>query len=326
MDQFYAKLGERFASAGAEVEIGSSFPHFYEAYTQPVESDAQRGPNASIGVSLAGSDHFKVFGIPLRGGREFGPADRLGSEPVAIVSESAARHLWPHTPAIGRRVRNPEDPNSSLGGWRTVVGVVRDVRQTYDDRDPKDIYVPYLQVPGRYASVQARSDRASPLPLTQLATVVAEMDPYIRVSGPVPVAEQDTQFVRARFVTSLLGGFAAFAAGLTLLGLYGVTAYAVQQREREIAIRVAIGATRHDVVRLFLRDGGRVLLVGIGLGLLGSLGAMKIIASQIHGVQTSDPVTLAVASALLLGTGLLATWWPLHRRSDVNLVTLLKDE
>jgi putative ABC transport system permease protein len=138
--------------------------------------------------------------------------------------------------------------------------------------------------------------------------------------------ETERQLAGPRFLRSLLAGFAGFAALLAFLGIYGVTAYSVQQREKEVVIRVALGATKADVVRLFLRTGGAILAVGIALGLAGALGVGRVLQNQIFGVPPFDPWTLGLAAGAMALAGLLATWWPVRRAAIGNLADVLKAE
>jgi ABC-type antimicrobial peptide transport system permease subunit len=247
---------------------------------------------------------------------------------VAIVSESLARQLWPGGGALGHRIRGVQvsEPDATLGPWRTVVGVARDVRQTYSDADFRDVYFPFLQAPTRFGSVQVRTDRASGVSPSRLAELVAELDPFVRVGEPTLLATEDRQFSRARFMAGLVGAFAGFATFLALLGIYGVTAYAVRQREREIAIRVALGATHSAVVRMFVRDAGVVLGTGVFLGLCATVAAGGIINAHLHGVGAFDPLTLAAACIALVGAGMIATWWPARQSANADVAAVLKAE
>lgn len=320
------------ARLSAEIErslpgsaLSTSFPAFFEPYKRPLETVA--GLHTPIGGLPVGAHYFGVHGIALRAGREFTNQDRFDSEPVAIVSASLARELWPNGPAVGQRIRAVEEsvPDAALGPWRTVVGVVGDVRQTYDDDDPRDVYFPYLQVPTRFGNVQVRAADARAA-YTRLIDLVRAIDPYIQVTEPKLLTDEDQQFARTRFLTGLLAGFAIFATLLALLGIYGVTAYAVQQRTREVAIRMAVGATGEAVQWLFLRESGVMLASGIAFGLLGTIAGTRVIASQIHGVQPFDALTLGAASAFLLAAALGALWRPVSRVANANLLTVLGEE
>jgi putative ABC transport system permease protein len=327
--EFYRKLAERLAHAHPAATISSSFPPFYETNKRQVEIDTGRSDrDLSVGVLPVGGGYFAIYGIALQQGREFARSDRLETEPVAIVSESLAKHLWPDGPAVGRRIRTIEESvqGSAMGAWRTIVGVVRDVHQTYRDDDLRDLYVPFQQMPTRFGNIQVRIDRPSAVTPARLAAVVAELDPYVRVDDPKLLSTQDRQFARARFMTTLMTSFAGFGTALALLGIYGVTAYAVQQREREIAIRIAVGASRSAVIKMFLREGGTVLLFGTVVGLGGISAIGRVLGSQIHNVRPFDFITLALAVSFLVVGGLLATWWPARRAAAANLLSVLKEE
>jgi len=152
-----------------------------------------------------------------------------------------------------------------------------------------------------------------------------ELDPYVMISPAATIVSQDRQRAGTRFLTSLLTGFAAFAAFLAVLGIYGVTSYAVQQREREIAVRVAVGANRSAIIRLFLKEGSRVLVIGLVLGLFGAYGAVKILESHVYGVQPFDLATRVAACTLMTVAGLLAVWWPARRAALRSPLLILKE-
>jgi putative ABC transport system permease protein len=324
--QFFQRLAERLAADTPAASVGSSFPPYYESQKRTFEAEAAAAAPPEMGGLIVGAGYFSTHGIAMKQGREFTLADRFAAEPVAIVSESLARQLWPDGGAIGRRVRGVQvsEPDAALGPWRTVVGVVRDVRQTYGDTDLRDVYYPFLQAPTRFGSVQLRIDRPGAVSPARLAAAVATLEPKARVSEPRLIADDDQQFARAQFMLALIGGFAGFATLLALLGLYGVTAYAVQQREREVAIRLALGATGGGIVRLFLREGGLVVGTGVALGLGGAIIAGRVLESQVHGVTTFDLSTLAGAGAILATCGAAAIGWPVRHAANANIQSALK--
>jgi ABC-type antimicrobial peptide transport system permease subunit len=207
------------------------------------------------------------------------------------------------------------------------VGVARDVHQTHADVDLKDAYIPLAQAASRFASVYLRADGSSQQWLETLRTVVGSIDPTVFVGPTPPLSVQaDDILAGPRFVTAVLTVFALFAALLALLGIYGVTAYAAQQREREIAIRIAIGATAGTVIRMFLRDSGKVLLIGVVGGTLGGTAVSRVLQSQLHGVERFDPWTVAVTCVFLVTAGLFATWMPTRRVARTDPMTALRAE
>lgn len=199
------------------------------------------------------------------------------------------------------------------------------MRQTYADTDLTDVYLPFLQVPGRFASIEIRTDRPSSFWLAKLRSIVAELDPYAMVPEASTLLSQDRQLARAQFLRNMLTAFASFVALLALMGVYGVTAYAVQQREREVAIRIALGANESAVVRMFLQSGGLVVAAGVALGLLGSLAATALFENQIYGVRQFDPSTIIVMGSVMTITGLLAIGWPARRAAAKNVMLVLKE-
>jgi putative ABC transport system permease protein len=326
---FYDRLEEQLGAIPNLSFALSTFVPFWEPPKQPLETDQADHSELRASITAAGPDYFRTLGIGLREGRAFTPLDRPGAEPVVVISESLARTLAPPGSTLGTRVGTLEssDTGQPLRVWRTVVGVAHDVHQTHADVDLKDAYIPFAQTTTRFASVYIRANGSSEQWLETLRTVVASIDPKVFVGPAPPLSVQaDDILAGPRFVTAVLTGFALFAALLALLGIYGVTAYAVQQREREIAIRMAIGATAGAVIRMFLRNSGKVLLIGIAGGAYGGTAVSRILQSQLHGVERFDPWTLAV-TCLLLGTaGLFATWLPARRVARTDPMMALRAE
>jgi len=328
LSRFYTALHERLPrETNSRVVLMTAFPPFYPASTHRFEATEAPTEAASVGMLRVGTGYFQVYDVPLRQGREFTDADRVGSEPVAVVSETFARRLWSDGSAIGRQIRVAEGdmPGDALGPWRTVVGIVGDIHQGYEDTDLRDLYLPYLQSPGRFASVHVRTDRPLSFWDQSVRAAATALDPHVMVTPAATIVSLDRQRAGTRFLTSLLTGFAAFAAFLAVLGIYGVTSYAVQQREREIAVRVAVGASRATIIRLFLKEGARVLAAGLAVGLFGVFWAAKILESLVFGVQPSDLATRIAACVLMTVAGLFAIWWPARRAAQRDPMLVLKE-
>ena len=279
-----------------------------------------------IGTSPA---YFATLGIPLVAGRVFTPRDRIGSEAVAIVSDTLSKRLWPDGGSIGANVNLIEE--NQRGERRSsalqVVGIVRDVRQTSEDDDLADLYVPVLQTPGRFSWMYVKT-AGDPLTwMPQLRSAFAEIDPEISFETPrtlqAAIAQQSS---RQKFMAWLLGGFSTVAGLLALVGVYGVIAYAVRQREREIAVRIAVGADPRRITRLFVIEGSRVMLVGLALGLAGAVGAGRALESQLFGVPPVDPLTLLTTTAGFALAGYVAVWWPARRAAATDPAAALKEE
>jgi predicted permease len=327
--RFYDRLEQELSSIPNHSFALSTFVPFWEPPKRPLET--ADGANAELRASFtaAGPDYFHTLGIGLREGRAFTSGDRRGAEPVAVISESLARIIAPHGTALGKTIVSNESAISgqALRVQRTIVGVVHDIHQTHADVDLRDVYIPFAQTSTRFASVYIRAGGSSQQWLEILRKVVASIDADVFV-GPAPPLEVQAKEMLAgpRFITATLTVFALFAALLALLGIYGVTAYAVQQREREIAIRMAIGATSGTVIRMFLRNSAKVLLFGTAGGVFGASAVTRILQSQLHGVERYDPWTIAVTWVFLAAAGLFATWLPALRVARTDPMTGLRAE
>jgi putative ABC transport system permease protein len=324
---FYARLLPRLSGVpGVEAAGLASWPAVFPPRPQPIEADGASGPSRlEAGVVAVSPGYFATLGVPLAEGRDFTLADRLGAEPVALVSRTLADRLWPGRSAVGARLR--ASGRDAASPWRTVVGVVRDVRQAPTDEDPADMYVPLLQAPGRFAPLYARASGPPLAALPALRRVLKEIDPEasLDVTGVLSeIAEE--RLARPRFLAGLLLTFAALAAALALLGTYGVIAYAVRQREHEIAVRMAVGADARAVTALFVRQGARILGAGVAAGLCGATLIGRALEAQMFGVQPADPSTLILASAAFVIAGLVAVWWPARRAASTDPALALRQE
>jgi predicted permease len=310
----FRRFHERFA-ADLAATIGSpvafsNWPPFVPPPEHLIESDAGSASAAAAGVVAVSAGYFAVFEIAVREGRDFTAADASTEAPVAVVSESLARRLWPGASALGRRVRNVERTQGGdrPGPWRTVIGVAGDVRQTYDDGLLRDFYWPRTP-DGRYGTFYVRTVRRGPRLFEDFQRVAAGIDRDAVINEPKSVANENEALAGTRFMTYLLSAFAGGAALLAMIGIYGVTAYAVQQRRKEIAIRVALGATNQAVTAMFLRQGAWLLGAGIGAGVAGAFLMSRFLHHYIFGVSSFDVLTYAAASLLLAAAGLAAVLW-----------------
>jgi hypothetical protein len=311
----------------AVTQVAAVFPHpFRGAPPVGVASEATAANDPAQlprAVSHTVSDaYFDVLRIPLLAGRPFVLADRDGP-PVAVVSAELAERLWGREGGIGRRVRIG---SGEAAQWRTVVGVVRDVRKTIARELLADVYVPFDQQPRAYTAivVRGRPDDASlELPLRRgLASVDAALAP----SDVAPLAESvDSETARPRALASLLTGFAVCALMLAAVGLGGAMANIIVQRQRELAVRMAVGATGGDVLRLLLADTGRVIAIGLALGAAAAMVLGRVIASQLYGITPSDPVTYVFAAVVLAGVGLAAAAVPGLRATRIDPAIVLRD-
>ena len=327
--RFYSHLEAAVASSrGGGFALSSGTP-FYEPDHAPLERGEGQTPSGirPAVISVTG-DYFGTVGIRVKSGRNFDRRDAFGAEPVAIVSEGLAKRLWPGANPVGHILRTRSSnsaADTSIAPWRTVVGVVSDVRQGFDDTNLADLYLPFAQAPTQYAQFIARG-RAADSAVAAVRRAATASDPEAMVTLPIRLDDEIGQLLAGpRFILSLLGAFAAAAMLVAVIGLYGVTAYAVTQRDRELAIRLALGATAGAVVRLFVLDGGRLVLAGVIVGVAGAAAAGRVLAGELHGVKWFELGATSGAVAIIVLAAAAAIWWPAHRCATVNPATALKE-
>ena len=297
----------------------------------------ENGPNSNWNANhrQVSPDYFRALGLAVRAGRGLEERDDEGSLPVAVVNETMARSFWPGETAVGKRfkVGLPDSPQP----WLTVVGVVEDVRQMASDEPVKaEMYVPYKQAgvywkAGNYFFVPRDLVVRTSVPPKSLVPavrgVVNEVDPYQPVSGVRTLEEVlrlDTE--RRRVGVILLASFAGLALLLAALGIYGVLAFFVVQHTPEIGVRMALGASPADVLRLVVGRGMKLALAGVGLGVAAALALTRLIESQLFGVSATDPLTFACLALLLALVALLACLVPARRATKVDPMVALRYE
>jgi len=273
-------------------------------------------------------DYFTTFRIPIRRGRSFTAQDRAGALPVAVINRATADQLWPGQDPIGRQltIGGPRGPGAPI----TIVGLIDDLRSASLDASPQpEIYRPAAQQSNMGEMwVALRAGNGRPLQLVgAIRDAVHQADPEQSI-GDIVSLEQliGRQTAVRRFNTTLLTIFALLAVGLALVGIYGVTAYAVTQRTRELGIRMALGARGVDVVGLLMRENLRRVAVGVGLGLLAALGVTRALSAMLFEVAPRDAVTFAGTALLLIAVALLATWVPARRATKVDPMVALRYE
>jgi predicted permease len=269
-------------------------------------------------------DFFRTFDVSILQGRDFQPTDDWGAAPVAIVNQSFAAHFGPaHGSALGMRIRFSE-----RSPWRTVVGVVPDMYMTGNDEGtPWGYYLPLGQWDRRFMSIGVRA-RGDPMALTnQIQRDVAAVDPDLPAYNIHTVRQViDAKNLQIRVFGTLFMAFGVVALCLASIGLYGVMAFAVSRRTQEIGVRMALGATGPDVVRMFLRQGLKQLGAGMAIGLVLALWLANALRFALFRVQTRDPVVVLAVVALLAVVGMLACFIPARRASRVDPLVALRHE
>ncbi len=323
--------------------LASSLPLSWGAFDSQFELDGQPPAAPSQRPSVFGLEispkYFQVLGIPLLRGRTFAPDEGRDGKTAVIVNQRFAHKYWPGEDPIGKRLRvvpaaelaPGQQAQSALETeqpWLTVVGEVVDVKQANLDRAEMDpvIYVPYRQtMVTRAINILARTQGDAHSLAAPLRRVVQ------RINDQMPVIEVMTlpeHLARSRWFLRVFGVlFAIFAAiGLVLasVGIYAVIAYSVSQRTQEIGIRMAFGAQPNGILRLVMGQGLKLALIGVAIGLAGSLAVTRVMASVLYGVSATDPATLAIVAVLLAGVALLASYIPARRAARVDPMLALR--
>jgi len=270
------------------------------------------------------SDYFKVLQTTLLRGRSFTEADEDGKPLVAIIDESTAHKYWPTTDPLGRRVRFARDPARP---WTTVVGIVKDIKSDGLDIDGvPHIYVSTYQDSSKRLSVVLRTSLPASLLEPQIRHEIQGIDPGLPVFGVSSMNDVlDRSLASRRFAADLVGGFAGLAVLLASIGIYGLLAYMVGQRSREIGIRMALGARREDILRMFLRKGVALAGVGVVAGLVFSASTASVMASLLYGVRPHDPAVFLIVPLLLVAIAVLASYLPARRATEVDPISALRE-
>ena len=328
---FYDRLDVRVREISGVT--GFALSSWWPLQAAPPREVGRGEPNApmtaSAGVMRVSAGYFETLNVAIRDGRAFAPEDRFEASPLAIVSETLAERLWPGERAVGQRMR-VAPPAAAQGNLTpvayTVIGVAGDVRHAHTDNDLADVYLGLPQLPSLSAFAYVRTSGPSPQIEREFRAAIAATDPEVALGTPRALADiLDQQRAAPRFLASLLVVFASLAAGLALVGIYGVIAYAVRQREREIAVRMAIGADPAAITRLFLRQGALVLSAGLAAGVAGAIGLGRVLQSQLFGVQAADPLTIALMTAAFAFCGLAAATWPARMAASTDPALALKE-
>ncbi len=292
----------------------------------PGSEPARREDAERASVNAVGPGFFKTLRMELLEGHDFGEQDRWGAPLVAVVNDLLARRYWPGQSAIGQTLIADGQPYN-------IIGVVRDAQYYSDLEPPRPFFYPNfwqrdpndkLQWDSR-THVRVAGDPAGMLPV--LLREVAAVDAALPLSEAYPMTERlKFAFAPVRMATTALSFFGALAVFLSALGLYGVLAFAVSQRTREIGIRMALGAQPGNVMRMVLRQGALLALAGLGIGLSAAMLSSRMLASLLYGVPAHDAATFLQTSAVLLSVALLACWLPARRATKVDPMTALRYE
>lgn len=330
--QFYQRVLERLKSLPG-VLASSTIDNFFLAYSPDITIIPEGNQAWDTGQTLdqvmddgVSPDYFKTVGVPFLKGRSFSDLDNRNSSPVAIINQTAARRFWPGEEPVGKRFKfgyeQPSDP------WLTVVGVVGDMRRNGLDKQPiPQVFLPLSQHPARGVDLMVRSAGDPLALLPRVRSAVRSIDRNVPLFEVATLEQRlEAQTSSRRLQTLLMTLFAVFALVLATIGIYGLTYYGVAQRTHEIGIRMTLGAEARDVLFMIIREALTLVLIGLGVGLLSSLWLTQAISSLLYGVEATDPITLTLVSASLIGAGLMASYIPARRATKVDPMVALRYE
>lgn len=329
-EAFFSNLVERLEALPG-VESASAYgPQFFPFGGPRVrgslfEIQGQPGAEARAEVYTAGPKYFRTVRIPLLRGRVFTDADKASAAPVAVISATVANRYWGGRDPVGHLIR--VDLNRADSPWVTVVGVVGDVRNPIGLDVQPTVYRPFAQAPrnGGLLMVRTASD-----PLA-LAPEIRELIHTADATVPDPrIASLETGVADyispQRFTTSIFGGFAAAGLLLAAMGIFGVTRYWVGVRIPEIGVRLALGATKSDVVRLVAGAAAKLVVMGVLGGLAGAVAVERWMASQLYGVTATDPAVLGIAALTMGLVAMAAAFFPARSAGRIDPLTALRQE
>ncbi len=326
---FYEQLTQRVAAMPG-VESASMINYLPLGQSNSSDTFLVEGqPESPPGQDYVGRyricspDYFQTMRVPMLQGRHFNSDDTATSRRVIIVNEQMAKHYWPKGDALGKRMRftGPLERNP----WLEVVGVVGAMRHEMNQPLSDDYFLPYTQDPWSTMVLTVRT-QTEPLALAApIRREVQALDPDQPVAEVrTMVAVRDRSIMHFRFSSGVMGVFGFFALLLAAVGIYGVMSYAVSQRTHEIGVRMALGATPQSVVALVLRQGLRLILIGVGIGLLGGFGISQMLTKGLKLTGANDWPTFIAVTLCLIVVALLACWIPARRATKVDPMIALR--
>jgi putative ABC transport system permease protein len=328
LERAKALPGVQQAALSADLPMGGASYLSFSIQGRPDRPERPGAAPEDMQPFAVSPDYFATMHIPLKRGRLITAADRAGATPVAVISEEAARRFFADgRDPIGSRLTfgNPANPKTT---WMTIVGIVGNIAQEGVTAKPyAQLYQSIDQSPTRVVYVSLRSDRDPLLLASSVRGTVRAVDPDLLVNDIQTLEDRVSQNIaRPRLSVLLIGAFSAIALLLAAIGIYGVMAYTVAQRTREIGVRMALGADPHEVKQLVVRQGMRPALIGVAVGLVAAFAATRLIASLLYGVSAVDPLTFVLVPLFLIAVALLATYLPARRATRVPPTVALQAE
>jgi putative ABC transport system permease protein len=291
-------------------------------------NDRPGGPPGSEPIAFmirTSEGYFDALGVPLLQGRLFSRLDRGNAPPVVLINETMARRLWPAETPVGRKISFTASGQNLTA---EIIGVVGAVRPTGFDSEPRpEFFLHYPQSPAPLATFFVRTAGDPAALLSPVKAKIREANPNQAFLSIYTIAQLvDKTTAQRRFNLLWLGAFATLALILAIVGLYGLTSFSTVQRTKEIGVRMALGAQRSDVLKLVMREGVTLALIGVALGLVAVAAAGRLMKSLLFGVSSTDPLTFASVAVLLMLVALLACYIPARRATKVDPLVALRYE
>lgn len=314
--------------AVSSVTLAANVPLFGgTAIARSVFPEGEEGTSTRTGILTAtdniAPDYFQTLGIPIIRGRQFDSTDREDSPKVAIINQAAAHRFWPDQDPIGKRFKF-----FGLDYFVQVVGVARDSKyETLGEEPTPYMYLPLIQTPSPGLTLFFRSGTDPRVLLASVRERVQALDRNLPLTNVWPIGEVITQALwGAKFAAGLLSIFAALAMVLAAIGVYGVVAYSVGTRVREIGIRMALGARRQDILAMIVRQNSVSLVIGLAVGLIAALALSRTITALLYGASSASAIPFVLLPVMLALVGLIATYIPAKRATTINPIIALRQE
>ena len=327
--EFFEKLsaqpGIQSAAGTAQVPMGNS----YSVISFEIEGRPQpKGQEHVAAIGVVTARFFETMKIPLMQGRTFDQRDQRKAPPVLVVNQSFAQKYFPNENPVGKHLKIGANDGPGEDPWREIVGVVGDVRNANLSTPPEPMYyVPFPQLIWGTPTIMVHTNMDAMAAAPMVRNVLHGMDPELPLYEVRTMDDYLALSVgRERFQTILLGCFAGIALLLTAVGLYGVMAYSVAQRTREIGIRMALGATQEEVRKMVLNAGAKMAGIGLAIGIVGALVLTRFMQSMLYDMKSHDPMTFVGVCVVLGAVALLASYIPARRATKVDPVVALRYE
>jgi predicted permease len=300
----------------------SSVVPIVEGYKPPTGRESTRA-----GLNIVGPSYFTILETPIVLGRDFTVADQTGAPKVAIIDQAMARYYYGDANPIGRHISVPAWVGDT--SWWEIVGVVADAKN-HDLREQPTpmVYLPVYQssVPSG-VTLEIRTENNPAVDTTAVLRAIAEADRRLPVFAVRTLDQQlDDSLVEERLIASLSGMFSLLAVTLACVGLYGLTAYAVTRRTNEIGVRIALGARREQIAAMILVESLLLVTAGLAIGIPSALAALRLIRSELYGLNASDPINMLIAVAVMVGVAALAGYLPARRAMQIDPLVALRYE